>query len=81
MTGGNENQESQGAKLMPYPDEYNSWVCCRPEEVHPGRDCEAVWQVCEECDNHLTDEGTDCDSCSGSGGGHTCLYELEEKSE
>ena len=59
---------------MPYPDEYDTWRCHDPETEHPGKDCEASWQHCTECDNHFTHEGSHCDACEGSGGGHVCLH-------
>lgn len=57
---------------MPYSDEYNTWLCDDPDAEHPEMDCESEWVLCDECDNHWTHEGTDCDCCQGSGGGHVC---------
>jgi len=58
---------------MPLPDEYDSWRCdnCLDKDAP----CKAEWQDCDQCDNHITQAGTDCDDCGGAGGGHICIHD------
>lgn len=54
---------------MPVPEEViGAWECIPNPD---GRDCEADWVSCTDCDG---EEGPDdrCSTCTGSGGGYIC---------